>query len=334
MSLQRGSVGELVPQQQGLNDVAIPAGSAAGVESHEAACSTLAYSLVIHLLCTGWTVKEQLWCPCHGSKPGNGLPDLLPNPAILSFGSKRTDIKSFLLRGWQKCFSLCLGFFLLSVIQSSNFFFFSGNASLNLARRYCISIALWNQLVFDKMSPGFQTVGKYSMKKGNSTFFPFTYLLVSWLTLGIKADDPLAWIPLAHWHLICIKTWASQWFHPYGSQFDLSYEILSAPRITVYFVCELVAPMRCTCDLKITVRCRKYLCNMLYPEPDPARTPRAPTSCWASHFVNLSMESHDSCKFRKKKSLVIWTPLWAFCRSWLHLSDLSPLIWWIRASTS
>lgn len=34
-----------------------------------------------------------MWCSCHGSKPGNGLPDVLPNPAMLPSGSKRTDIK-------------------------------------------------------------------------------------------------------------------------------------------------------------------------------------------------------------------------------------------------
>lgn len=95
----------------------------------------------------------------------------------------------------------------------------------------------------------------------------------------------------------------------------------------------VVAPMQCACALKITVRCRKYPFNILYCEPDPARTPSVPTASWDSHFAKLSMESYDSCKFWKK-GLLVWAPLRTFCRTWLQWSDLTPLVWWIRASTS
>ena len=173
------------------------------------------------------------------------------------------------------------------------------------------------------------------LSRKETILFPLS--LISDMTYHGCKRRPLYWYEDLFKHLICIKTWANQWFHPYGPQFDLSCEILSAPRITVCFVWELVALMWFTCALKIIVRCRKYLYNIVYPKPDPARATCAPTACWDSHFVKLSIESYDSCKFKKKKkkkSLIIWTPQWAFCRSWPHGSDSTALVGWIIASTS
>lgn len=190
-----------------------------------------ANSLVSCLLCTGWAVKEYLWCSCQGSKPGNGLPDVLPNPATLPFGSKRTDIKVFF---WEDekfffvfvwWFFLCLfgccfggfcvggflvfwGFFLggevcgfgvvfLSLIQSLIFFFPRELRELLTQpwqeMLYQYSIIAINLYL---MTPVLQIMGKCSIKKGNSTFFSFAYLWMVWFTMGIKAEHKMAWRPI------------------------------------------------------------------------------------------------------------------------------------------
>lgn len=124
-------------------------------------------------------------------------------------------------------------------------------------------------------------------------------------------------------------TWVSQWFYPLGSQ--LSCEILSPPRITVCFGWDLVSPMGCTCALKITVKCRKYTINILGQ------------ILQGHHMLPQLTEIHIFWNFQQNhitaanlgiKILRIWTSLQASCRSWLHWSDLIPLIGRIKASTS
>lgn len=82
-------------------------------------------------------------------------------------------------------------------------------------------------------------------------------------------------------------TFLVKFCQPQGSQCALSGSLL--------LPCGVLVPWRLWSDSENM--------HLTYsPEPDPARTPCGPTACWDSHFVNLSMESYGSCKFRKKKS--------------------------------